>query len=82
LPKLFSEGVRITDNGSMLNLYFTHSLRSGKMLIGLALIDSGSDDEVPESLLNLRKIKVFPNGEKVVSIISEDLKTGVEERLL
>jgi len=52
------------------------------MLIGLALIDSGSDDEVPESLLNLRKIKVFPNGEKVVSIISEDLKTGVEERLL
>ncbi len=52
-----------------------HTKRNNKSILNLARLNK-QNYMIPISLLNLKFIHPFPNGEKIIKIESRDLKTG------
>lgn len=67
--------LRLTGRSNFTYLKFDHSIRTNKSILALALLNN-QNYMVPISLLNLKFIHPFPNGEKIIKIESRDLKTG------
>ncbi|HDL4709156.1 TPA: hypothetical protein RSW02_002662, partial [Mannheimia haemolytica] len=67
----------LTEGGIYLNIRFDKSLKTKKQIFALTLINQ-NHVFIPNSLLNLKKMNDFPNGERVVSIKSIGLLTNEE----
>ncbi|MBG0733100.1 hypothetical protein HKK61_11145 [Lactobacillus crispatus] len=67
--------LRLTGPSNFTYLKFDHSIRTNKSILALALLNN-QNYMIPISLLNLKFIHPFPNGEKIIKIESRDLKTG------
>lgn len=82
LPDLFHDGVRLTGNGMLVETAYVNALRTGKVIVAMALINSEANYEAPESLLNLQAVSDFKSGDKVVSIVATHVSTGEKTILL
>lgn len=75
---LITKDVQITDGAFYLDLQFENSVRTSKLIFALTLSLDENQELYPQSLLDLKKMNDFPNGEKVISIKSIDLSTNEE----
>lgn len=71
---LITNQVLLTERESYLCLEFDYSLRTRKQILALTLVESNFK-YVPQSLINLRCMKVFPKGSPIVKIYAIDLET-------
>lgn len=82
---LIQEGVRETDSGTFFHVKFDKAIRTGKNIIGLTCISSGSK-YVPQIIINLTydfksQSKSFLPSYKVVKLISRNIQTNRITRL-
>ena len=75
LQEMLGPHLRLTGRSNFTYLKFDHSIRTNKSILALALLNN-QNYMIPISLLNLKFIHPFPNGEKIIKIESRDLKTG------
>lgn len=75
---ILSEQVQLTESAFYLRLDFDKALKTNKLIFALTLKFNDHNVLFPNSLLNLKKMKNFPKGEKVISIKSIDLLDGTE----
>ena len=75
ITELTSSHVRLTGSGRYLYLEFDYSLRTNKQILALTLKDTHKK-VVPQSLLNLKKMKNFFKGEAVIEIYAVKLETN------
>ncbi|RVU70948.1 hypothetical protein EJK17_05020 [Lactobacillus xujianguonis] len=77
-----SKNVRLTNKGRSLLLDYDYALRTRRQVLALTLIDR--DDRfhaIPQSLLNLHKMKKFAQGEPVIKIESKKFNSNEVEVL-
>lgn len=82
---LIQEGVRVTESGTFFHVKFDKAIRTGKNIIGLTCISSGSK-YVPQSIINLTygsksQSKSFSSSHKVVKLVSRNIQTNNTIRL-
>lgn len=75
---IISEHVQLTENAFYLHLDFDKAIKTNKLIFALTLKFNHQNELFPNSLLNLKTMKGFPKGEKVISIKSIDLLDGSE----
>ncbi|HDX1039592.1 TPA: hypothetical protein RNX16_002136 [Pasteurella multocida] len=77
INSLVSPDITLTEGAFYLNLSFDKALKTRKKIFALTLVN---DDNkfVPQSLLNLKFMNNFPNGNKVTSIRSIHLQDSTE----
>ena len=68
--------IRLTDCANYLNLSFDSALRTNKQIIALTLKNEKENTYYPNSFLNLKSIKDFPDGEEIICIKSIHLETN------
>lgn len=69
-PELISGNIRLTTRGHFLLLDYDYALRTSKRILALTLL-SRNANVVPQSILNLHRIKKFDKGEPVIKIESQ-----------
>ena len=72
LDKLISENVSLIHSGRFLYLQYDYAVRTRKKILALTLIDINSI-EVPQSLLNLKRVNNLEKGEKILKIEIDDI---------
>ena len=77
VTELTSSHVRLTGSGRYLYLEFDYALRTKKQILALTLKDT-SKKVVPQSLLDLKNKRDFPNGEAVIKIYAVDFYSRKE----
>ena len=77
VTELISPHVRLTGSGRYLYLEFDYALRTKKQILALTLKDT-SKKVVPQSLLDLKNKRDFPNGEPVIKIYAVDFYSRKE----
>lgn len=75
---LISEQVQLTENAFYLHLDFDKAIKTNRLVFALTLKFNDRNELFPNSLLNLKTMKNFPKGEKIISIKSIDLLDGTE----
>lgn len=75
---LISREIRLTDGAFYLELSFDKAIKTSKMIFALTLSLDQNSEFYPNSLLNLKTMNRFPNGESIISIKSIDLKNRTE----
>ncbi|MBS4761370.1 hypothetical protein KG089_01445 [Carnobacteriaceae bacterium zg-ZUI252] len=75
---LTSPYVRLTGSGKYLHLEFDYALRTKKQILALTLKEA-QRKLIPQSLLDLKRLTIFPKGETVIKIyaIKHDTKEEI-----
>lgn len=73
-PELIGGNIRLTNYGRFLLLDFDYALRTSKQILALTLLNRNAN-AIPQSILNLHKMKKFDKGEPVVKIESQDFNS-------
>lgn len=83
LPNLISKNVRLTTRGKFLLLDCDYALRTSKQILALTLIDQNDRfNVVPQSILNLHRMKKFDAGEPIIKIESKQFDSDISKILL
>ncbi len=83
LPNLISKNVRLTTRGKFLLLDYDYALRTSKQILALTLIDQNDRfNVVPQSILNLHRMKKFDAGEPIIKIESKQFDSDISKILL
>lgn len=73
-PELISGNVRLTNHSHFLLLDYDYALRTSKQILALTLLNRNAN-VIPQSILNLHKMKKFDKGDPVIKIESQEFNS-------